>query len=112
MSAELPLEIDCRSVKRKLDAGEELLLLDCRESDEHAAANIAAAKLVPMSEITDRVRELEPFRQRPIVVHCHMGGRSFRVAQWLRDQGFSQAQSMAGGIEAWSQEIDPSIPRY
>jgi rhodanese-related sulfurtransferase len=108
----LPLEIDCRTTKRKLDAGEPLLLLDCREADEHAAANIAVAKLLPMSEIADRLRELEPHRTQPIIVHCHMGGRSLRVAQWLRDQGFPLAQSLTGGIEAWSQEIDPTVPRY
>jgi adenylyltransferase/sulfurtransferase len=112
MPAELPLETDCRSVKRRIDSGEDFLLLDCREADEHAAANIVGATLVPMSEIADRVRELESYRPRPVVVHCHLGGRSLRVAQWLREQGFSQAQSMAGGIEAWSQEIDPSVPRY
>ena len=108
----LPLEIDCRTTKRKLDAGETLLLLDCREADEHATAKIASARLVPMSEITERLHELEPHRGHAIVVHCHMGGRSLRVAQWLREQGFPLAQSLTGGIDAWSQEIDPTVPRY
>ena len=110
--AKLPLEIDCQRVKQKLDAGENLLLLDCREADEHAAANIPAAKLLPMSEIADRLGELDPHRADTIIVHCHMGGRSLRVAGWLRDQGFPLAQSLAGGIDAWSQEIDPTVPRY
>jgi adenylyltransferase/sulfurtransferase len=108
----LPLEVDCRAVHQKLNAGEDFLLLDCREADEYATAKIAQAKLIPMSEIADRLRELEPHRQRPIIVHCHLGGRSLRVTQWLREQGFSQAQNMAGGIDQWSQEIDPTIPRY
>ena len=60
--AKLPLEIDCQRVKQKLDAGENLLILDCREADEHAAANIPAAKLLPMSEIADRLGELDPHR--------------------------------------------------
>ncbi len=110
--AKLPLEIDCQMVKQKLDAGENLLLIDCREADEHAAANIPAAKLLPMSEIADRLGELDPHRADAIIVHCHMGGRSLRVAGWLRDQGFPLAQSLAGGIDAWSQEIDPTVPRY
>jgi rhodanese-related sulfurtransferase len=55
---------------------------------------------------------LAAHRDRRIVVHCHHGGRSLRVANWLRGQGFEQAQSMAGGIDAWSTEIDPAVPRY
>ena len=108
----LPLEIDCRSVQEKLNVGDNLLLIDCREADECAIAKIAQAKLIPMSEIADRLRELESYRQRRMVIHCHHGGRSLRVARWLREQGFSQAQSMAGGIDGWSRDIDPSVPRY
>src|SRR4051812_1937275 len=103
----LPLEIDCRTVRQKLDAGEDLILIDCREPDEFAVAKIAEAKLLPMSEIAEWLGELEPHRDRPIAVHCHHGGRSMRVVRWLREQGYTQAQNMAGGIDAWSQEIDP-----
>ena len=109
---ELPLEIDCRTVKQKLDAKADMLLVDCRERDEHDIASIARAVLLPMSEIADRLRELESHRQCHIVVHCHHGGRSLRVTRWLRQQGFAQVQNMAGGIDQWSQEIDPSVPRY
>ncbi len=112
MPIELPLEIDCRNVKQKLDAGEPFLLLDCREPDEYATAKIAGSKLVPMSKITDRLGELEAYRQSLIVVYCHVGGRSLRVTRWLREQGFSQSQNLTGGIDAWSQEIDPTVPRY
>jgi rhodanese-related sulfurtransferase len=108
----VPLEINCLSVQQKLQTGDDFLLLDCREADEHAAASIPQAVLIPMSEIADRLRELEPHRQQQIIVLCHVGGRSLRVARWLREQGFSQAQSMAGGIDEWSQEIDPTVPRY
>lgn len=108
----LPMEIDCKSVKARLDAGDSFLLLDCREPDEHSAVSIAAAKLIPMNEIPLRLAELEPFKQQGIVVHCHHGGRSMRVASWLRQQGFEQAQSMAGGIDQWAVDIQPGMARY
>ncbi len=112
MTQNVPIEIDCRSVQAKLAGGENFLLLDCREQDEWDQVHIAAARLIPMSQLADRVGELEAFRQLPIAVHCHHGGRSLRVANWLRDQGFAKAQSVAGGIDAWAQQIDTSLPRY
>jgi rhodanese-related sulfurtransferase len=108
----LPLEIDCQSVKSLLDAGEDFLLLDCREPNEHQIVSLAAARLLPMGEIPQRLEELAAARDQRIVVHCHHGGRSLRVAAWLRQQGFPGAQSMAGGIDAWAAEIDPRLPRY
>ncbi len=111
-SDQLPLEITCQSVKAKLDAGQALLLLDCREKDEHAVARIEAATLLPMSEIAARIAELEIHRNREIVVFCHHGGRSARVVNWLRQQGFANAQSMAGGIDHWAETVDRSVPRY
>lgn len=107
-----PLELDCRSVKAKLDSGEGFLFLDCREPDEHATAHIAGTTLIPMSALTQRIGELEPYRDSQIVVHCHHGGRSMRVTQWLRQQGFAKTTNMAGGIDEWSQQVDPSVPRY
>jgi len=107
-----PIEVSVKDVSNMQLSGAEFLLLDCRETDEHQTANISGATLIPMNEIPDRLPELEPHRERPIVVHCHHGGRSMRVTQWLREQGFAHVQNMAGGIDAWSQEIDPSIPRY
>ncbi len=111
-SPQIPLEVSAAEVKQRLDAGDEFLLLDCREAEEYATARIEGSTLIPMSEIQRRVAELEPHRERPIVVHCHHGGRSLRVTQWLRGQGFSGVQNMAGGIDAWSTEIDSSVPRY
>src|SRR5690606_16769294 len=96
----------------RLDTGEDFLLLDCRENDEYAIARIEGARLIPMSELADRVAELEPYRDRSIVVHCHHGGRSLQVTRWLRDQGYENVQSMAGGIDRWSKEIDPTIAQY
>lgn len=108
----LPLEIDCAAVKQLLDRQADVVLLDCREADEHALVNIAAAELFPMSQLMNRVGELEPHRNRHVVVHCHHGGRSMKVTQWLRGQGFAQVQSMAGGIDQWAAEIDTKLPRY
>lgn len=110
--SDVPMEVDCRTVNEKLKAGENVLLLDCREADEYAIAKIAQAKLVPMSEIVDRLDELQAFKNDPVFVHCHHGGRSMRVTRWLREQGFLQARNMTGGIDRWSQDIDPAIPRY
>jgi rhodanese-related sulfurtransferase len=109
---DVPLEVDCIAVKARLDAGDDFLLLDCREQDEHDLVHIRAAMLLPMSQLLARADELNAHRGRDIVVHCHHGGRSLRVAQWLRDQGFSTAQSMAGGIDQWAAAIDPALLRY
>lgn len=111
-SAEPPLEIDVHAVKRLRDSEAAFLLLDCREPDEHVIARIPGAVLVPMGEIPERLALLAPHRDGRIVVHCHHGGRSLRVTRWLRAQGFTGAQNMAGGIDAWSVEIDPDTPRY
>jgi adenylyltransferase/sulfurtransferase len=107
-----PLEIDCKSVKAKLDGKADFLLVDCREGDEYQKVHIDKSKLVPMSVIQDRVGELAAYQKKEIVVYCHHGGRSLRVTQWLRGQGFADVKSMAGGIDQWSLEIDPKLPRY
>jgi rhodanese-related sulfurtransferase len=107
-----PLEIDVRTVKQMLDGGEEFALLDCREASEVAAARIDGSIHIPMREIPARLTELEPYKSGRLVVHCHHGGRSLRVTHFLRQQGFEQAQNMAGGIDAWSLQIDPALPRY
>jgi adenylyltransferase/sulfurtransferase len=107
-----PSEIEVQQVKAMLDKDQEFLLLDCRERDEYELVHLNQAKLVPMSELMVRVGELEPYRDQNVVVFCHAGMRSQRVVHWLRQQGFDHAQSMSGGIDAWSTEIDPSLPRY
>jgi rhodanese-related sulfurtransferase len=112
MPESFPLEVTCQDVTAKLAAGTTFLFLDCREADEYATAKIAGATLLPMSELADRVAELEPHRDGEIVVHCHHGGRSLRVAMWLRNHGFAKVSSLTVGIDAWSQQIDPNVPRY
>ena len=106
------MEVDCRTVKSRLDAGEDFLLLDCREPPEYNTVCIDGAQLLPMSEIPQRLDELEPHRNSTIIVHCHHGGRSLQLAMWLRQQGWKDTWSMAGGIDRWAQEIDPALPRY
>jgi rhodanese-related sulfurtransferase len=108
----LPIEIDVRTVKQMLDRGDKFVLLDCREPAEVATARIAGSIHMSMREIPARLAELEPHKSGPIIAHCHHGGRSLRVTQFLRQQGFPQVQNLAGGIDAWSLEIDPSVPRY
>ena len=107
-----PLEVDCQTVQAKRDAGQPFLFVDCREPDEYSTAHIPGTTLLPMSQLVDRVGELEPHKHGEIIVHCHHGGRSLRVVNRLRQLGFTHAINMAGGIDHWSQVIDPTIPRY
>jgi rhodanese-related sulfurtransferase len=65
-----------------------------------------------MQELPERVGELDAWKTKPIIVHCHHGVRSLRVTHWLRDRGFAAVSSMQGGIDAWSTEVDPNVPRY
>ncbi len=106
------LEIDVEQVKAMIDAGEPLVLLDCREQAEYDLVHLDNSLLVPMSEIQNRLDELTSFQESPLVVYCHLGGRSLQVTHWLRQQGYANTVSMAGGIDAWSQQIDPALPRY
>lgn len=115
-AADTPIEISIQAAHELLarsgGPGSAGLLLDCRAPEEHATAHIAGAVLIPMQELPERLAEIEAWRNAPLVVHCHHGMRSLRVARWLRERGFTRAQSMAGGIDAWSETIDPTVPRY
>lgn len=111
---EVPLEVSPTEAAAILAAprSEPCLLLDCRTEEEHATARIEGSVLIPMQEIAGRLGELDAWRGRTIVVHCHHGVRSLRVTQWLRERGFASATSMRGGIDAWSAEVDTSVPVY
>ncbi len=109
---ELPIEIDVATVSAMRANGDDFLLLDVREEDEYAIAKIEGSMLMPMSELRERVSELQPYRDQLIIVHCHHGGRSMQVTQALRNNGFNKVQNMAGGIDQWSQDIDPAVNRY
>lgn len=108
----LPLEIDVLSVKKMREGGEKFMLLDVREPAEVATAKIAGSVHIPMRDIPARLAELDPQKNERIVVHCHHGGRSQRVTHYLRQQGFTQAQNMSGGIDDWSLKVDRAVPRY
>ncbi len=104
-------EITAEEVKGKLDAGETFILLDVREPWEFETAKIAGAKLMPMGEVPSRAhQELDP--EDHIVAMCHHGVRSMNVTVWLRQQGFENVQSMRGGIDAWSRNVDQKVPLY
>jgi rhodanese-related sulfurtransferase len=99
----------------KANGDGEVLLLDCRRPEEWNTARIEGSTLIPMDEVAMRLDEIEGpggERDRPIVVHCHGGKRSLKVTALLRAAGFSDVRSMAGGIELWSIDIDPGVPRY
>lgn len=86
------------------------LLLDVREPWEHDKARIAGSQLVPMGQIQARLGELDD--EKEVVAICHHGGRSMQVATFLAKSGFSKVHNLAGGIDAWSRTVDPSIPTY
>jgi len=110
-SDQMEYEISPEEVKDKLDAGEEFTLVDVREPWECETAQMAGAKLIPMGDVPARAhQELDP--EDHIVVLCHHGVRSMNVTAWLRQQGFEKAQSMRGGIDAWSRRVDGKVPVY
>ena len=104
------LEITPRQVKDRLDRGEKLFLVDVREPHEHALCRIEGAVLIPMGTIPANLQKLDA--DEDVICFCHHGMRSLDVANWLRHQGVPSAKSMAGGIDRWSTEIDPTVPRY
>jgi rhodanese-related sulfurtransferase len=104
-------EITPEEVKMKIDQGEAFTLLDVREPWEFEAAHMAGARPLPMGDVPSRAhQELDP--EDYIVVICHHGVRSMNVTAWLRQQGFEKAQSMRGGIDAWSRRVDGKVPVY
>lgn len=109
----LPLEITPKEVKRRQDSGEKLYLIDVREPHEYAIARLEGAQLIPMRTVPGALQTLEAHADDgTLIVYCHHGVRSLNVANWLREQGIEACQSMAGGIDAWSLSVDPSVPRY
>lgn len=104
------LEIQPREVKQRLDRGEKLLLVDVREPHEYAICQIEGSVLIPMRTIPANLQKLDI--DEDVICYCHHGMRSLDVANWLRGQGVGSAKSMTGGIDRWSVEIDPKVPRY
>jgi adenylyltransferase/sulfurtransferase len=104
-------EITATELKRRIDAGDDIQLIDVRQPDEYAFAKIEGAKLIPLGEVIKRMGELN--EKRETVVHCKMGGRSARAIEALRAAGYTgDLKNLKGGITAWSNEVDPKIPKY
>lgn len=104
-------EITATELKKRLDAGEDLQIIDVRQPDEYAFAKIEGAKLIPLGEIAGRMNEID--ENRETVVHCKMGGRSAKAIEIMQASGFSgKLSNLRGGITAWSNEVDPKVPKY
>jgi adenylyltransferase/sulfurtransferase len=103
-------EIEVTEVKEKLDRGDDFVLIDVREPHEYQICNIPAAKLIPLGEVGKRLDELDP--EADIVIHCKSGMRSARACGILKAAGFKHVRNMKGGILAWSDQVDPTVPKY
>lgn len=104
-------EITATELKRRMDAGDDIQLIDVRQPDEYAFAKIEGARLIPLGELMKRLGEIDESKET--VVHCHLGGRSARAIEALQRAGFKgDLKNLKGGITAWSDEVDPTIPKY
>jgi rhodanese-related sulfurtransferase len=106
------MEIGPDELAEKLKRGERVYLLDVRHEWEHQLARLPDDALIPLHELQQRLDEVQPSRGDLVVCYCHHGVRSLSAAAFLRQAGFPDAVSLAGGIDRWSQLIDPSVPRY
>ncbi len=105
-----PFEMTVDELKRRLDDGQEITVLDVRTPQEYDIARIDGSVLIPLNELQDRLGELDP--EDTIVAHCHHGARSANAVHFLRQMGYKHAINLAGGIDAWSLDVDPKVPRY
>ena len=104
-------EISVQELNRRLGDGEQLRLIDVREVDEYEYARIEGAELIPLSEFLSRFeKELKP--EDDLVIYCHHGMRSAQACMFLEGKGFSKTTNVIGGIDAWSLQVDPNVPRY
>jgi adenylyltransferase/sulfurtransferase len=103
-------DMSVRELKARLDAGDDLVLLDVREHNEWEIGRLPGARLIPVNSVTARAHELSTADE--IVVYCKSGVRSARAVEALRQLGFRKLSNLRGGINAWSQQIDPSVPLY
>ena len=104
-------EVSVHDLKQRRDAGDAPFVLDVRESYEAEIASLGADQLIPVDELEDRLEELEASPDDEIVVHCRSGARSAKATEFLREKGYN-ASNLAGGVLAWSDEIDPDVPQY
>jgi adenylyltransferase/sulfurtransferase len=102
-------EITPEELKRRLDAGDDLFILDVREPHEYQICHLNG-HLIPLGDLPQRVHELDSSRE--IVAHCRSGVRSAKAVDFLRQAGFRKVKNLKGGILAWSDKVDPSVPKY
>ena len=105
-------EITPREVKTLLDGHESFLFIDCRNQNEYDLTRIDGTRLIPLPQLAANLAELRQHTSEKIVVHCKSGGRSLQFAQLLRQNGFKDVRSMAGGILLWNRDINPGAPLY
>ena len=104
-------EISATNLKTRLDAGEDIQLIDVRQPDEFGFAKIEGSKLIPLGDVLKRMDEID--QNRETVIHCKMGGRSAKAIELLKQAGFTgEMKNLKGGITAWSNEVDPKVPKY
>lgn len=104
-------QLSVKDLKSKLDAGQKFRLIDCREPDEYELCKIEGAELIPLSQFSAKAPE-KLAKDEEVVIHCHHGGRSQRACQYLASLGYENVSNLAGGIDAWSVEIDENVKRY
>jgi len=104
--------LSATDLKAMLDRGDPLTLIDVRQPEEYAVARIEGGTLIPMMDLPVRLGEIQPDDGTPVVVYCHHGVRSLKAAYFLAQSGLDNVASLDGGIDAWSQLIDPGVPRY
>ena len=107
---QVPLEIPIEELRRMREEGETHTLLDIREPHELEISALPGSLDIPMGSVPDRVDELP--KEGTIAVLCRTGNRSMKVTMWLRQQGYDGATNVGGGINAWAERIDPSLPQY
>ncbi len=104
-------EISATELKQRLDNGDDIQIVDVREPNEVAVARIPNSIHIPLAQVLNRMSEIDPARET--VVHCKMGGRSARAIEALKRSGFTgKLLNLTGGITAWSNDVDPSVPKY
>lgn len=104
-------EITATELKQRMDQGDDIQIVDVREANEVAVAKLPNSIHIPLAQVINRMSEIDPSRET--VVHCKMGGRSARAIEALQRSGFSgKLLNLKGGITAWSNEVDPSVPKY
>jgi rhodanese-related sulfurtransferase len=113
VSDAIAFEITPAEVRAKLESGEPVALIDVRRPDEYQITRIDGAELIPMDTIPHHLDRLDQIADdATLIVFCHHGVRSANVVNWLRGQGVTNSQSMAGGIDRWSTDVDSTVPRY